>query len=208
MRSVRGFFNTVFTPLARVMPRVQPNTLTAVSVFAGLAAGTCFWLAHRGTSFYALAALLLAVSGATDALDGIVARMYGRTTRLGELLDHLGDRLTEVAVLGGIAVSPGTTFGLGIAVLVATLLVSYLGTQVEATFGVRDYSGLGKAEQFVALVAFALARAMRPDLAVPLAGWSVTLPDAFLVALGLGTLAGMWHRLRQVQALAAADHRP
>jgi phosphatidylglycerophosphate synthase len=208
MHAVRSWIERALTPAARRAAGVSPNLITGVAVLAGLGAGLCLWQARHGREYHALAALLLVVSGLADALDGIVARMYGRVTRLGEFLDHVGDRLVEVAIIAGIAVSPGATASLGAAALVLTLLHSYLGTQIEATFGRREYSGPGKAEQFIGLVLFALARFTWPFARLPLLGVAVSLPDACLVALGIGAVAGGVHRLRLAGALALQEGSP
>jgi cardiolipin synthase len=47
--------------------------------------------------------LVLALSGVTDWLDGVIARATGQITRLGQLLDPLADRLYTVATLTGLA---------------------------------------------------------------------------------------------------------
>lgn len=46
----------------------------------------------------ALALLTLAVSGATDVLDGIIARTFHMISNVGKLLDPAADKLTQVAV--------------------------------------------------------------------------------------------------------------
>lgn len=204
---MRAFFVALFTPLARRMRRVNPTALTLVSLLSGIAAGGAFTLASRGPGWYVMAALSLAVSGAADSLDGIVARMYARATAGGDFLDHFCDRLVEIAVLSGIAFSPHASRTLGLWVLVVTLLHSYLGTQIEASFGVRRRGGPGKEQHFVALVAFALALAAFPDLTLPAGSQRVPLPDAFLAVLGLATLAGVAHRLVAAYRSCAA-HRP
>ena len=192
---MRAFFVALFTPLARRLRGVSPTALTLVSLVAGVAAGGAFALASRGPSWYAAAALLLALSGAADSLDGIVARMTAQVTAGGDFLDHFVDRIVEIAVLSGIAFSPHASRTLGLYVLVATLLHSYLGTQIEASFGGRRREGPGKEEHFVALIAFALVLVAFPDLSFAVTSRSVSLPDAFLAALGLATLAGIAHRL-------------
>ena len=47
--------------------------------------------------------VLLVVSGATDWLDGAIARATGQISRLGQLLDPLADRLYIAATLVGLA---------------------------------------------------------------------------------------------------------
>jgi len=46
---------------------------------------------------------ILAVSGITDYLDGVIARRTGQITRVGQILDPLVDRLTIAATLVGLA---------------------------------------------------------------------------------------------------------
>ncbi len=46
-----------------------------------------------------LAALVLALGGATDFFDGMLARRWNQVTRLGQLLDPIADRLSTVTVL-------------------------------------------------------------------------------------------------------------
>jgi cardiolipin synthase (CMP-forming) len=50
------------------------------------------------------AVLLLAVSGATDYLDGVIARRWNQVSRLGQLLDPLADRLYIFATLLGLGI--------------------------------------------------------------------------------------------------------
>ena len=101
---------------------------------------------------------MTALSGMADSLDGIVARMYSRVTKTGDFLDHFADRLVDVAILAGLTFSKGAHSTIGFTVIILALLHSYLGTQMEATLGERSYKGTGKAELFVAFVAFSIAR--------------------------------------------------
>ncbi|GEK90942.1 CDP-alcohol phosphatidyltransferase family protein [Alkalibacterium kapii] len=43
---------------------------------------------------------ILVLSGVTDALDGYIARKYDQGTRIGQLLDPVADKLTQIAVVG------------------------------------------------------------------------------------------------------------
>ena len=50
------------------------------------------------------AVLLLVFSGATDYLDGVIARRWNQVSRLGQLLDPAADRLYILATLFGLGV--------------------------------------------------------------------------------------------------------
>ena len=65
-----------------------PNVLTAVRV---LLAPLTAYLIMRGNDFVALG--VFAAAGATDAVDGFLARRFGLVSRFGEYLDPAADKL-------------------------------------------------------------------------------------------------------------------
>jgi phosphatidylglycerophosphate synthase len=77
---------------------IKADHLTWLGLALGVAAGVAFF---DGQS--QLAAGLLALGGVCDILDGELARRSGVTSRFGAFLDSTLDRLSEAAVLVGIA---------------------------------------------------------------------------------------------------------
>lgn len=77
-----------------------PNLISALRI---LGVPLFLWLV-LGPHADGYALLVLLVAGVTDWLDGRVARMTGQTSRLGQLLDPLADRLYILAVLVGLAI--------------------------------------------------------------------------------------------------------
>lgn len=51
------------------------------------------------TDGYVLAAVIVIISGITDAADGFIARKFNMITDLGKALDPLADKLTQAAVV-------------------------------------------------------------------------------------------------------------
>lgn len=49
---------------------------------------------------YMAATGILVVSGVTDAADGFIARKFNMGTKIGQLIDPVADKLTQVAVVG------------------------------------------------------------------------------------------------------------
>lgn len=85
-------------------PSVIPNLIT---VFRFLLVPPIVLLLLREQ--FGLALLLFLVAGASDGLDGFLAKRYGWTTRLGGLLDPLADKLLLIScylALGGLDVIP------------------------------------------------------------------------------------------------------
>lgn len=198
---MRDLFIKLFTPIARMIPQANPNTITWVSVATGCLAGLSYIAAHLHPAFYVLAGLLVGVSGTCDSLDGIVARMYGRTSKMGDFLDHFFDRVINICIFVGMAFSPGAEPILGLFCVIVVLLNSYLGTQIEASFGKRYYGGLGKAELFVGLVAFSIVLGIWPGSGIPLGENKIALINVFFSILGGLTLYSLVHRFSKVRPM-------
>ena len=88
-----------------------------------------------------------------DALDGKVAKLWGKESKRGDFLDHLLDRYADIFIIGGIALSPYCDVFLGFFALLGVLMTSYVGTQAEATGTGRIYAGImGRADRLVVLM--------------------------------------------------------
>ena len=94
-------------------------------------------------------------SGIFDALDGVIARIYGEATSFGGFFDSLLDRYADAVILFGIILGDLTETTWGIAALMGSLLVSYSRARAEAT-GVKMES-VGLAERAERIVLLALA---------------------------------------------------
>ncbi len=126
---------------------ISMSRLVAVPVFAWLA-----WERHD------LAALLvLALAGASDWLDGVIARKYDQGSRLGELLDPAADRLyilVTLLVLAGRGDVPWWL--LGVIVTREVVLVVVLLVLRSRGHGPLPVHFVGKAGTFALLYAFPL----------------------------------------------------
>ncbi|MEM3085614.1 MAG: CDP-alcohol phosphatidyltransferase family protein [Halobacteria archaeon] len=154
-----------------------------------------------------LAAFLVLLSGALDALDGALARKVGPTKR-GDFLDHSFDRFGDVLLLGGIVFGGHAPFPWGFAALATMLLTSYLGTQAQALGLGRTYGGLlGRLDRMLAIAVVAGLQFVVPwpVLGFTLLGWLV----AGFAVLGGVTVAQrfgeVWGRLKESAPPAPKD---
>lgn len=85
---------TVARPLAVL--RVPPDLVTGLGL---VVSGVAVCLAWLGDAWVVGAAVVVALSGLVDNLDGAVAVMTGRTSRWGFVLDSVVDRLSDVLYL-------------------------------------------------------------------------------------------------------------
>jgi cardiolipin synthase len=105
----------------------------------------------------ASAALLLAVLGATDFLDGWIARHFHQVSEIGKVLDPVADRLLFFVGAGAILVDGSVPLWFALAVLVREALVSG-ATLALAAMGAKriDVTWFGKAGTFGLMLAFPL----------------------------------------------------
>lgn len=103
------------------------------------------------------ALLTLAVAGASDWLDGRLARSLGQQSRLGELLDPAADRLFIVVTLVALAVRDVVPLWLvGVVVGREVVLGVVLVVLMAARIGPLPVHLVGKAGTFALLYAFPL----------------------------------------------------
>ncbi|QAY62754.1 CDP-alcohol phosphatidyltransferase family protein [Xylanimonas allomyrinae] len=97
---LRSTMQALFTPMAKGLMRlgVSPDAVTIAGtvVVTGLALG----LLPTGHLF--LGALLIGVFALFDSLDGVLARLSGRSGPWGAFLDSTLDRISDGAVFAGI----------------------------------------------------------------------------------------------------------
>jgi archaetidylinositol phosphate synthase len=193
-------------PVAGALTGVHPNTITYVALAAGLLAGVCYWATDYHAAFFFVGGALVALSGVLDSLDGMVARMHARSSRAGDFLDHFFDRLVNIAIVLGLSLSPRADLRLGLAMTILMVLNSYMGTQIQASFGKRFYSGLGKAELFVGLVLGSAFLGFVPDASVAAFGVTISVINLFLALVGVSSCLGIVHRFRLGLRLAAGEN--
>ncbi|MBO0610175.1 CDP-alcohol phosphatidyltransferase family protein [Myceligenerans salitolerans] len=121
--------------------------LALVPVFAVLI------VAHQD----ALALVVLAVSGVTDWLDGVLARSLHQVSRLGQMLDPLADRLFIFATLLGLAWREVVPLWLVAAILARDLVLALMvPVLARLGYGTLNVSQAGKVATFALLYAFPL----------------------------------------------------
>lgn len=101
------------------------------------------------------AGLLLGVLGATDWVDGWIARRWNQVSTVGKILDPVADRLLFLVTIVAIVIDDAAPVWFCIAVLAREVVIS-LATLVLAALGARriDVTWYGKAGTFFLMFAF------------------------------------------------------
>jgi phosphatidylglycerophosphate synthase len=122
--------------------RATPNHLTTVRLAVGLAAAAAFLPGTYGWTN--IGALLLVLSNFLDHTDGELARISGKTSRIGHIYDLASDALVTILVFVAIGVGVGAKVGsvlqmppgvLGLMTGSAIALIFYLRMRIEKMGG-------------------------------------------------------------------------
>ena len=132
------------------------------------------------------AAYLLAALGATDWVDGYIARHFNQVSTLGKVLDPTADRFLLVTAVVSIYIDDAAPKWLLIAAAARELAVAVAAVALAAAGARRmDVTWVGKAGTFALMFAFPLfLGAHSPDLwwqdAANILAWTFALPGLVL----------------------------
>ncbi len=178
-----------------------PNALSAVRLLGvPLFLYWVLWSHQDGRAI-----LLLMAAGATDYFDGKIARSFGQSSRLGQLLDPAADRLYILATLLALVARSGLPLWWALVLIGRDLvLVVTLPVLKRHGHGPLPVHFLGKAATFNLLYAFPMLLAALPDrddllstVFRPL-GWAFTAWGSVLYLL-----AGVLYVVQVVQLVRA-----
>jgi cardiolipin synthase (CMP-forming) len=155
-----------------------PNVITLVRL---LCIPLFLWLLFAEER-QTLAAILLAVLGATDWIDGFVARRYHQVSTLGKILDPVADRLLVGTAVIAVMVHGAVPLWFGIATIAREALVSVMVVVLAGLGAARiDVLWVGKAGTFALMTAY-------PGflLTYGTASWQEPLRVAVWIIAGIG----------------------
>ena len=145
----RSLADRILEPFVGWAARIglTPNAVSVVAFVLAVGAGVAYVFAGDESLWYLVGAVLVALNGALDLLDGALARRLGTASTAGDLLDHVLDRYADIVLVVGLSVGVGRT-ALGLAAVTGVMMTSYLGTQAQAVGLDRVYGGvLGRADR-------------------------------------------------------------
>ena len=150
----RALFTKIFTPVARLFLKlgISPDVVTIVGTLGVCFGAVAFYPRHE--FFWGTVVITLFVF--SDTVDGVMARMSGRSGKWGAYLDSTLDRVGDSAIFGGLVLwyaGRGDDFlmaGLALACLILGSVVSYAKARAE---GLGFTANVGIAERADRLVA-------------------------------------------------------
>lgn len=142
-------------PLGPVVKRIplSPNTLTLIGFLVTVIAALI--IPHN----LKMGGIFILIGGTFDMLDGISARINGRTTKFGAFLDSVLDRYSDAFIFLSLAYylgSKGSHAGafLSLGTLVGAFLISYARARAEG-IGESCHTGIMERPERIILLIFA-----------------------------------------------------
>jgi CDP-diacylglycerol--glycerol-3-phosphate 3-phosphatidyltransferase len=143
-------FQTVLRPLAGRLHRagVTPNQITVGACLISLALGIITLALPDHNYLFLLISFWCLLRMAANALDGMLAREFGQSSRLGAVLNEFGDVISDVALYLPFAFVAGSQPWLIVGVLFlagCSELVGWLGTVMRNERG--NHGPMGKSDR-------------------------------------------------------------
>lgn len=184
-------FQDLLRPLCAALARagITANQVTVAAAVLSLALGAAILMTRGSSLTLLLLPPLLLLRMALNAIDGMLAREFAQKSRLGAVLNELGDVVSDAALYLPFAVIAGVSallVGLVVAIAVMTEMTGVAAVQIGAS---RRYDGpFGKSDRavFFGMLALVLGVGIAPG------DWTTI---ALALAAVLGALT-MFNRAR------------
>ncbi len=199
---LRPVMTALWTAPARVLTNagIHPNAMTIIGT-VGVVFGALFFFPQRGSMLF-WGVMVITFFVVTDMLDGTMARLSGKASRLGSYLDSTLDRVADAAIFGALVwayreVDAATSLA-ALACLTIGSFVPYARAKAES-LGIAATGGIAERSDrlVIGLTATGLV-----GLGLPL--WVLTWTLVLLALLGLVTVV---QRTLIVIRENAVDHR-
>ena len=196
-RFARAFFTKLLTPLARLFLGlgIRPDVVTMVGTLGVCVGALGFYPRHQ----FFWGTIIISVFALSDTLDGIMARLSGRSSKWGAYLDSTLDRVADSAIFGGLVLwyaGDGHTpylAALALSCLILGSVVSYAKARAE---GLGMTANVGIAERAERVVTVLIATGL-----VGL-GVNEVLLAAVLALLAVASLITVGQRMLEVRRQA------
>lgn len=188
-------FIKLLMPKASALARagVTANQVTVAACLLSIGYGGLLWWRPDSALLWALLPVWLFLRMALNAVDGIMARDFGQKSRLGGLLNEMGDVAADAVLFIPLALLPGVSIWAVAAFVWMALLTEFAGVLGLLINASRRYDGpMGKSDRAFCLgiAAFASACACRWGFGI---GFAVNLGLWLCSALMVWTV---WNRLK------------
>jgi len=147
---IKPAFQKLLTPILKGLHKmgVTANQITWSSIFLSLLIGIAFWYAGLYKILFLALPVGLLIRMALNALDGMMARTYNQQTKKGELLNELGDIISDLFVFFPLLLFEKHIIYVIVVFMCLSIINEFAGLLGKIISGKRRYDGpMGKSDR-------------------------------------------------------------
>lgn len=152
-------FQQLLTPVLLFLHKnhITANQITVSSILLSAVIGVLFWTADESRWFFLSLPIGLLLRMALNALDGMMARKFNQTSKLGEVLNEVGDIVSDVIIFFPLLKFQPESLYLIIIFIVLSIINEFAGLIGKAIGKERRYDGpMGKSDRALILGVYGL----------------------------------------------------
>lgn len=153
MYKIKPRFQQLVRPLLDMFYKVgiTANGITWMAILLSAVIGVLFWFFPNGHMLWIFPVGLL-VRMTLNTLDGMMARIYNMTSVQGEMLNELGDVISDAIMFFPLIKLTGVNFWYVLLFIFLATLNEFIGVLTKAATGTRRYDGpMGKSDRALVL---------------------------------------------------------
>ena len=157
---IKPAFQRLLKPILRTLYNnsITANQITVSAIMLSAGLGYMFLHYQEYPIILLLLPLGLLLRMALNALDGMMARQYNMQSKLGEILNELGDVISDLVIIFPFVVIPNVADPIIILCGVLAILNEFSGLLGRALGGERRYDGpMGKSDRALVIGLFCIA---------------------------------------------------
>jgi len=147
---IKPIFQKLLKPALVLLHRlgVTANQITISSILLSLVIGIGFWFADMNTALFLILPVGLVLRMALNALDGMMARTYHQQTKKGEVLNEVGDIISDLFVFFPLLKYENDIFYLIVLFICLSIINEFAGLLGKVVSNERRYEGpMGKSDR-------------------------------------------------------------
>ncbi|WP_153395585.1 CDP-alcohol phosphatidyltransferase family protein [Chryseobacterium vaccae] len=152
-------FQQLLTPVLLFLHKnkITANQITISSVLLSVVIGILFWNADISKWFFLSLPIGLLIRMALNALDGMMARKFNQTSKLGEVLNEVGDIVSDVIIFFPLIKFQPESLYLIIVFIILSVINEFAGLIGKVVGKERRYDGpMGKSDRALILGLYGL----------------------------------------------------
>jgi len=147
---IKPKFQQLLMPLLKLLRRlgISPNSITIFSILLSFGIAYFFWNMSDNSSYFLIIAFGLLLRMMLNALDGMMARIYNLQSKLGEVLNEVGDIISDVAIYFPLILFESLEVEIAIIFILLSIINEFCGLIAKVISRERRYDGpMGKSDR-------------------------------------------------------------